>query len=67
MPGTPSFICQSRKRFQAGISMALPSSVKGVIVTAWLPRKFWTIIFSKQAIRAVLVDDLACPDVSTRC
>ena len=33
MPGTPSASCQSRKRRQAGRSIALPSSVKGVIVT----------------------------------
>ena len=38
MPGTPSASCQSRKRRQAGRSIALPSSVKGVIVTVKLPR-----------------------------
>ena len=32
-PGTPSASCQSTNRRQAAMSIALPSSVKGVIVT----------------------------------
>ena len=33
IPGTPSASCQSRNRRQATRSIALPSSVNGVIVT----------------------------------
>jgi hypothetical protein len=33
MPGTPSLICQSTNRFQAGMSIFLPPAVNGVMVT----------------------------------
>ena len=33
MPGTPTSICHSRKRESASVSIALPSSVNGVIMT----------------------------------
>jgi hypothetical protein len=43
-PGTPDSTCQSRKAFSRPMSMLLPSSLKGVTVTVWLPRKSFVII-----------------------